>query len=1002
MTAPEDPTQTAPDARPAGTVDAPPVAGPPAPLPAASRYQMLRLHASGGLGEVHLADDTELHRPVALKRLRADDPGSRCRFWREAEITARLQHPGVVPVYGLAADADGRPAYVMRFIEGEPLSEAIRRFHGGRESVARRYHGVEFRQLLQHFIAACNAAAYAHSRGVVHRDLKPANIMLGRFGETLVVDWGVARTVEHDEADRAGGEATLRATVDATGERTLPGSVVGTPAYMSPEQAAGRWDVLGPASDIYGLGAVLYCLLTGWPPIANDSWPAMQQRIRRGDYPAPRQVHPAAPAALEAVALRAMALEPADRYGSALELAEEVQRWLADEPVTAYREPWRERARRWVKRHRPLVTGAAAALLAGVVSLAAATVLLAAANERERRAKAGERAARREVEEQRDRALAARARTRAALDAMTSEVAGDSLTTQPALSEEQRRFLTSVLGYYEEFAAEPGEEREGRERRALAHYRLGQIRTRLGQREEATDLFRRSAEFYERLAADDPAAPEYPFNQAASLGSRGKLLAELGRRPEAEAALRRAIELYERLAADHPAAPQYRRELAVGLGDLGNLLSELGQRPAAAAAYRRMAALGERLAADDPAATDYRRILAAGLTNLGTLLYELGQPAEAVSAYRRAVEVQERLATDPGAVPEYRHDLAAGLGNLGNVLLSLSRHAEAEAAYRRAIAIRERLAADYPAVPGYRRSLAMGFDGMGSLLYLRGKRPEAEAAYRHAIELRERLAAEHPAVPSYRRDLASSLHNLGNVLRDLAKGPEAEATYRRAIAIGERLADEHPGVPEYAVGLGGSYCNLGHLLKDRGEPQAALEWYARALARLQPVAAAGPGLMPARTYLRASHRGRAAALADLGRHAEAVPDWDRAIELDDGPMRDAFRLRRADCLARSGEVARAAAEAEALAQSPGASAAALYNCACVLSLAAARPTPDADRHAARAVDVLRRAVARGYGDVAHLLKDPDLDLLRRRDDYAALLWDLADLPPARPAPARAP
>src|SRR5262245_45481251 len=246
---------------PLGTADAPPGGDGAdlAPLPAGERYQVVRLHAQGGLGEVHLAEDAELHRPVALKTIQdehAADPAARRRFLREAEVAARLQHPGIVPVYGLTVDAAGRPAYAMRFIEGEPLSEAVRRFH----AAGARFDSSAFRQLLQHFVAVCNAVAYAHSRGVVHRDLKPANVMLGRFGETLVVDWGVARTIDRTEAAKAAGEATVRPTVDVAGDRTQMGAAVGTAAYMSPEQAAGRWDVLGPASDVYGLGAVLYCL----------------------------------------------------------------------------------------------------------------------------------------------------------------------------------------------------------------------------------------------------------------------------------------------------------------------------------------------------------------------------------------------------------------------------------------------------------------------------------------------------------------------------------------------------------------------------------------------------------------------------------------------------------------------------------------------------------------------------------------------------------------------
>jgi tRNA A-37 threonylcarbamoyl transferase component Bud32 len=223
----------------------------------AVRYQVLRPHARGGLGEVFVALDQELHREVALKEIdatHADDPHSRGRFVREAEITGGLEHPGVVPVYGLGRHADGRPFYAMRFIRGETLKDAIARFH---ESPGHGLgHGdLEFRQLLGRFMAVCNAVAYAHSRGVIHRDLKPSNVMLGHYGETLVVDWGLAKAVGRDPAEDGArpAEPTLVPVLAEGSSATRTGAALGTPAYMSPEQAAGRLDQLGPASDVYSL-----------------------------------------------------------------------------------------------------------------------------------------------------------------------------------------------------------------------------------------------------------------------------------------------------------------------------------------------------------------------------------------------------------------------------------------------------------------------------------------------------------------------------------------------------------------------------------------------------------------------------------------------------------------------------------------------------------------------------------------------------------------------------
>ncbi len=324
----------------------------------------MRPHAQGGLGEVHVARDDELNREVALKRLRgpyADDGEARRRFVLEAEITGGLEHPGIVPVYGLGQGADGRPVYAMRFIRGESLKKAIADFHDpARAFPSPRERELARRRLLERFIAVCNAVAYAHSRGVVHRDLKPANVMLGPYGETLVVDWGLARTVQ------AGGtaEAPLRPELPGTGEATVAGAVVGTPAYMAPEQAAGRGDV-GPAADVYSLGATLYCLLTGKPPFEKGELREVLARVRAGDFPPPSRVNREAPAPLAAVCRKAMGLRPEDRYTTPLELAADLERWLADEPVAVYREPLLTRLARWSRRHLVALT-----ILGGLALLA--------------------------------------------------------------------------------------------------------------------------------------------------------------------------------------------------------------------------------------------------------------------------------------------------------------------------------------------------------------------------------------------------------------------------------------------------------------------------------------------------------------------------------------------------------------------------------------------------------------------------------------------------------
>ena len=213
------------------------------------RFRVLRPHARGGLGAVFVALDIELHREVALKQIldcHADDAVSRHRFVLEAEVTGGLEHPGVVPVYGLGTYGDGRPFYAMRLVRGDSLKGVIERFHDD-ESVKHDAgkQSLELRKLLRRFLDVCNAIDYAHSRGVLHRDIKPSNVIVGEHGETLVVDWGLAKVT--GKSDPSSGERTLLPGSARGVSETLPGSALGTPAYMSPEQAAGDLEHLGPA-----------------------------------------------------------------------------------------------------------------------------------------------------------------------------------------------------------------------------------------------------------------------------------------------------------------------------------------------------------------------------------------------------------------------------------------------------------------------------------------------------------------------------------------------------------------------------------------------------------------------------------------------------------------------------------------------------------------------------------------------------------------------------------
>src|SRR5262249_19410300 len=254
--------------------------------------------------------------------------------------------------------------YAMRFIKGDSLKEAVRRVHAAGKRPGRdpRQSTLELRELLGRFIDVCDAVAYAHSRRVLHRDLKPGNLMRGKQGEALVVDWGLAKAVDEPERESQSerSELPLKPTSGSAVEPTVAGSAVGTPSYMSPEQAAGRLDQLGPRSDVYCLGATLYHLLTGQAPLEAEQIGDVIQKVLAGEIPRPRTLNTRIAPALEAICLKAMALKPEDRYEPVEALQADLERWLADEPVSAWCEPLLIRVRRWARRHRIAVSLVAA------------------------------------------------------------------------------------------------------------------------------------------------------------------------------------------------------------------------------------------------------------------------------------------------------------------------------------------------------------------------------------------------------------------------------------------------------------------------------------------------------------------------------------------------------------------------------------------------------------------------------------------------------------------
>jgi serine/threonine-protein kinase len=943
----------------AGTVGAPTSSG--------LRFRILRPHAKGGLGQVSVALDEELHREVALKEIQdgyADRADSRARFVLEAEITGGLEHPGIVPVYGLGAYADGRPFYAMRFIRGDSLQDAITRFH--KEDVPGRDAGeraLAMRQLLGRFIDVCNAVAYAHSRGVLHRDLKPGNVMLGKYGETLVVDWGLAKPLGHADREAESGEGALHPASGSGSTPTQMGTAIGTPAYMSPEQAAGRLDQLGPASDVYSLGATLYFLLAGKPPFDEKDVGVLLQKVQRGEFPPPSQYKSGVPRALEAICLKALALKPESRYLTALQLAADLEHWLGDEPVTAYREPTTDKVRRWVRRHRGLTAGAAGLSLTAVAALAIG--LFAVNHERQQTEKAleAETQARTDEAHAREQADGNLRLARDAVDKTVTKIAADPQLKQANFHELRRELLQSMVPFYERFVRQRENDPQLESERGQAWFSLANLRHEMGRNEEARRDYEQTCALFAQLAANFPDVPDYREGLANSQLNFGRLLVDLGKHDEAELAYAESMRIQTQLTADFPTRPKYRNALANSHHNRGILLYGIGKRGEAEAAFRDALRIREQLAVDFPSIVEYQQRLANTQNDFGILLVNRGKRAEAEIAYHEALKIKTRLAQDFPAVPGYRLELARSYDNLASLLGTLGKEVDAEAAHHDALKIVSRLASEFPAVPHYRQQVARISLNHASVLDRLGKPGEAAHVYADALKIQEQLAAEFPAVPQYRRELATTHTNLSKVLNALGKNDDAEAACREGLKIWRQLAADFAVVPDYQLGLGMTLTNLAVLTRLRKEPTQALHLLNEAVPHLKAALQADAHNPDCRNSFRDNRKILSETLLDLGDHAGTVSAADQLVQAAVDAASDVYD-------------------------------AACFFARCVplaerdTKLSEAERKELAQTYTDRAIATLRQAIQNGYKDVANMKKDTDLDPLRSHPEFKKLLKEL--------------
>ncbi|HJT77999.1 MAG TPA: protein kinase, partial [Gemmataceae bacterium] len=791
---------------------------------AVAGYEILGVLGRGAFGVVYKARQPGLKRLVALKMILAGghaDAQELARFRSEAEVVARLQHPHIVQVYEVGDDG-GRPFFSLEFVDGTNLREKI----AGTPQPPR-----EAAALVQ---TLAGAMAYAHEHGVVHRDLKPANVLLTRDGTAKISDFGLARRLDEDSG------------------QTRTGSAVGTPSYMAPEQAEGRSREAGPLADVYSLGATLYELLTGRAPFRGASILETLEQVRAREPVAPSQLQPALPRDLETVCLKCLHKDPARRYAGAAELAEDLRRFLAGEPIKARPVSRAERAWRWCRRN-PWVAGPSAAAALVVVAWAVTSSALAWGLKLQKDAteaargqavtnasKASEQARIAGENEQKAEVAAemARAKHDQGMTVMVDFVGGLynqmqskrlSARHDPELVRLRRdmldqlrlRMLAAVQDMDQKGVSTFGTPR--------TYQQLGDLMKRLGQGGEALRLYRQGQELAARISARQPDNDIARGDTGLLLQAQGDVLLELGGDARASlTAYRQALDLH-RQVLPHPrgtrgenrySAVEIEYLLALADMGMGKAYVALGDPAAARRYFEEARKYREERTRVQPTNGDAWSYLAEAHLWLGVVAWHLGDAPGVEEHFAEAVRICENLARQNPADFSQRHDLADIYGARADAELRLGKVAEAATSCRQALQHIEAVVKHDPDDASQVPLLALTHERLAGVALRRGDRDDAARHYREALDLREELMQVEP------NNLA---WQAGHVLALARCGKHAEAA-----AAAAKLQQRAPGATEPLLQVARCYALCAALDTPR-KP----DYRAKALAALR--AAVGEG-----------------------------------------------------------------------------------------------------------------------------------------------------------------
>jgi tetratricopeptide (TPR) repeat protein len=851
-------------------------------------YRIVAELGRGGMGIVFRAVDDDLRRTVALKVLRPDlaDEEAKARLVREAQLAARFRHEHVIGVHAVVQPPGGLPYLVMEYVDGQPLS-----------AILRDQKRLEPRQAVEWLVQAADGLAAAHAAGLVHRDVKPGNILIEKAtGKAKLGDFGLARAEAHTQ--------TL----------TQAGAIMGTPVYMSPEQA--RAAPTDPRTDVYSLGVTLYEVLTGEVPFRGTALMVVRQILTEEPRP-PRRLNDHIPRDLETICLKAMAKEPARRYANAGELADDLRRWQRGETIRARPAGPVYRAWRWCRR-RPLVAGLAAALLLTFVGGFAAVFAQWRAAVAARDAEAT----------QRERAEKSYRLAREALD-RCMELKKDPRLQEGDLQDLQTKLAEAEKTFYEQFVQIRGDDPDFQFQRAVAFNKLGSVTAELGQPAEAVEHFRQALDLLEALTEQHPEDWNYRDESATVLDELGKALHAAGRSEQAGSAFQRAIDLETALIAERPAERNVQQNKAIALHHLGNWHRDAGRLKDAEDALRQAVDLQTRLVEQAPEAHGYLQHKAAFLDTLADVCARDGRPREAEGYYKAELDIRRRLSRDHHDLRDYQYNLGVAMENYGVFLLqdgragdaagllreaaaaaqdlvrryprvleyqrllgavlqnqgtayrNLNRTVEAEAAFKESIRVLDQVVQRRPTALEYQATLALTCMHLGFLYEDAHRWPEAEAALRQALELQSRLVDRAPHDHHYAGVKAAFLMELANLYKDSGRLREAEEYHQAGLEIRRRLSREHPDLPDYQDKLGLALLNLGNFLDNNGHADKAEELLREGVAVQEDLVRRHPLVLDYQSTLAGLLDNQGLALEQLGRAAEAEVAYKHAIRIEE-------------------------------------------------------------------------------------------------------------------------